>query len=167
MNVCVYVCCERLGVGIETVCRKWRFQAEPGWQTLCTDFLCAERQAHARTLACTHTLTRLQPARLLVWRAVQPNERATEGGTEGRREGGRREFSREQHFPTVWGFDTWLSHIPQPCGRPSISTQGEEEERETERERERERGRFHPWCLQTMQSYGRQAACACVFALHV
>lgn len=33
-----------------------------------------------------------------------------------RARGGRRggEFSREQHFPTVWGFDTWLSHIPQP-----------------------------------------------------
>ncbi len=47
-------------------------------------------------------------------------------------EGGRREFNREQHFPTVWGFDTWLSHIPQPCGRPSIDTQGKEGEGERE-----------------------------------
>lgn len=151
MRMCV--CCEGLGVGIETVCRKWRFQAEPCWQTLCADFLCAERQAHACAFTCTHTRMRLRQARLLVWRAVQPNEWAMEGGIEGRREGGRREFSREQHFPTVWGFDTWLSHIPQACGRPSISTQGEEGGRE------REEGSTLGACKQYRVMEDRQRVC--------
>lgn len=83
---------------------------------------------HTHTLACTHTRVGLERGRALAWRTVQRNERVREGGMEG----GRREFSREQHFPTVWGFDTWLSHIPQPCGRPSIGTQ--RKEGETERE---------------------------------
>lgn len=96
---------------------------------------------------------------MLVWRAVQPNERATAGRIAGRREGGRREFSREQHFPTVWGFDTWLSHIPQPCGRPSISTQGEEGERER---------KVPPLALaNNMELWKAGGVCACVFALRV
>lgn len=132
---CECVCCEGLGVGIETVCRKRQFQAELRWQAIYTHFLCAVRQARAHTLACTLTCTGLQQGRVLAWWVVQENERAREGSMEGWREGGRREFSREQHFPTVWGFDTWLSHIPQPCGRPSISTQGKEGESESERER--------------------------------
>lgn len=73
---------------------------------------------------------------------------------EGRSEGERREFSREQHFPTVWGFDTWLSHIPQPCSRPSTGTQG--------KEGESERGRFHPESSRTIWGCGRQGVCVCV-----
>lgn len=137
MYVCACVCVARLGTGIETVCRKWQFQAELRWQTLSAHFLCAARQGgthrkHARTLthACTHTRAGSERGRALAWRAVQRNEREREGS----RKGGRREFSREQHFPTVWGFDTWLSHIPQPCGRPRTGTQGKEGERETDRE---------------------------------
>lgn len=140
------MCCGGLGVGIETVCRKRQFQAELRWQTLSAHFLCAVRQAgrhtraRANTHADTHTDTRtgLERGRALAWSAVQRNERAKEGGREagmeGRREGGGREFSREQHFPTVWGFDTWLSHIPQPCGRPSTGTRGKEGEGEREKE---------------------------------
>lgn len=75
---------------------------------------------------------------------------------EGGREGGRREFSREQHFPTVWGFDTWLSHIPQPCGRPSIGTQGEEGERERE-------GKVPPLALaNNMELWKTVCVCVCM-----
>lgn len=49
------VCCGGLGVGIETVCRKWQFQAEPRWQTLRVDFLCAERRAGTRAHTRMHT----------------------------------------------------------------------------------------------------------------
>lgn len=163
--MCVCVCCEGLGVGIETVCRKWRFQAEPRWQTLCADFLCAERQAHACTLACTHTRMRLQQARLLVWRAVQPNERATAGGREGRRAGGqagRRAGGGSSAESSTFPQSGDLTHGSHTFLSPAADRASALRER-----RERERGRFHPCCLQTIQSYGGQAACACVFALHV
>lgn len=121
-------------VGIETVCRKRRFQAEQRWQAFRTHFLCAARAGGwAGTRTHTHTYTHTHSWRggrgEALARRASRTERESEGGRT--REGGR-EFSREQHFPTVWGFDTWLSHIPQPCGRPSIGTRGE-------REREREK----------------------------
>ncbi len=135
--------------------------------------VCSEAGRHARThihthtLSCTHTRTGLERGRALAWRAVQRNERAREGGMEGGREGGRREFSREQHFPTVWGFDTWLSHIPQPCGRPSIGTQGEEGERERERQRVREEGSTLGACEQYGVMEGRECGSVCACALRV
>lgn len=120
---------------------------------LCSLPVCCKAGRHTHTHLHTHT-----PAQGCGGAGCSPGERSNkmrvrEEGTEGRREGGRREFSREQHFPTVWGFDTWLSHIPQPCGRPSISTQRKEGEREEGSTLAR---------LQTIWSYGRQGVCVCV-----
>lgn len=58
------VCCGGLGVGIETACRKWQFQAEPRWQTLRADFLRAERRAGTHARAHSHEAAAGQGARL-------------------------------------------------------------------------------------------------------
>lgn len=117
------VCCGGLGVGIETVCRKQQFHAAGRRSALAS---CALQGTRINTHA--DTAVGLEQGRALAWRAVQRTEGAREDGMKGRMKGGRREFSREQHFPTVWGVDTWLSHIPQPHGRPSTSTQGRRNE---------------------------------------
>lgn len=35
--------------------------------------------------------------------------------------------SLEQHFPTVWRSDTWLSHIPAPAGSAALGRQSRRE----------------------------------------
>ncbi|CAB1442868.1 unnamed protein product [Pleuronectes platessa] len=53
-----------VGVGIETVCRKQQFQAELRWQALSAHFLCAARQADARSHTHSHRVGAGQGARL-------------------------------------------------------------------------------------------------------